>query len=156
YYDESLHLMAFDLMYCCRCYNFYGDMKYAKKKDSIKAYTAQQIKEKEQQERHDKMDELEQQIREIDIQLDQYQEISLIGVEVTQAKLGKGIVVEQAGSKIKVKFGEKAVNYIINRKYPLRPRFEDDEDIVEAFTFYDELNQNKQKLLKEQEALLKH
>ena len=23
YYDPSLHLMAYDLMYCCRCYNFY-------------------------------------------------------------------------------------------------------------------------------------
>lgn len=146
YYDESLHLMAFDLMYCCRCYNFYGDMKYAKKKDSIKAYTAQQIKAKEQQERQDKIDELEQQIHEIEVQLDQYQEISLIGVEVIQAKFGKGVVIDQDGSKIKVQFGDKAVSYIINRKYPMRPRFEDDEDIVEAFTMYDELIQQKQKM----------
>lgn len=47
YYDKSLHLMAFDLMYCCRCYNFYTGLSHAKKKDSIKAYTAQQLHEKE-------------------------------------------------------------------------------------------------------------
>lgn len=146
YYDQSLHLMAFDLMYCCRCYNFYGNMKYSKKKDSIKAYTAQQIKEKEQQERQEKIDIIEKEIHKIDVQLDQYQEISLIGVEVTQAKLGKGIVTEQAGNKIKVQFEQKAVSYIINRKYPMRPRFEDDEDIVDAFTVYDELIQKKQRL----------
>ena len=153
YYDESLHLMAFDLMYCCRCYNFYGDMKYAKKKDSITAYTAQQIKEREQQERQAKIDELEQQIREIEIQLDQYQEISLIGVEVTQAKFGKGIVVDQDGSKTKVQFSNNAVNYIINRKYPMRPRFEDDTDVVEAFTMYDELIQQRQRLEREKGLL---
>ena len=153
YYDESLHLMAFDLMYCCRCYNFYGDMKYAKKKDSIKAYTTQQIKEKEQQERQEKIDELKQQIREIEIQLDQYQEISLIGVEVTQAKFGKGVVVDQDGSKIKVQFDNNAVNYIINRKYPMRPRFEDDTDVVEAFTMYDELIQQRQRLEREKGLL---
>lgn len=155
YYDKSLHLMAFDLMYCCRCYNFYGDMKYVKKKDSIKAYTAQQLKEKEQQERQAQIDALEQAIHNIDVQLDQYEEISLLGVEVTQVKLGKGVVIEQSGSKIKVQFNhQKAVSYIINRKFPLRPRFEDDEDIVDAFTVYDELIQDKQKLEKTM-ALLK-
>ena len=51
YYDTSLHLMTFDLMYCCRFYNFYTGLSHAKKKDSIKAYTAQQMKEKEEAER---------------------------------------------------------------------------------------------------------
>ena len=28
YFDESLHLMASDLMYCCRCYNFYEGLQH--------------------------------------------------------------------------------------------------------------------------------
>lgn len=69
-------------------------MKYAKKKDSIKAYIVQQVKEKEIQECQKKLDEIEQKIHDIEVQLDQYQEISLLGVEVTQTKFGKGVVVK--------------------------------------------------------------
>ena len=29
YHDESLHIMAYDLMYCCRCYDFYTGLHYA-------------------------------------------------------------------------------------------------------------------------------
>lgn len=155
YYDESLHLMAFDLMYCCRCYNFYGDMKYAKKKESIKAYTEQQIREKEEQERLEKVEDLEAQIREIELEMDNYEEISLIGVEVTQAQQGKGLVIEQTGSKIKVKFEAEEKNYIINQKFKMRPRFEDDEAVVEAFTRYDELMDKKKKLKNELKKIQK-
>ena len=38
YYDKSLHLLAFDLMYCCRTYNFYSGLEHKPKKDSIKEY----------------------------------------------------------------------------------------------------------------------
>ena len=146
YYDESLHLMAFDLMYCCRCYNFYGNMEYAKKKDSIKAYTAQQIKEKEQLEHKQKIEEVESAIHQIDVGIDEYREISLLGVEVTQDKYGTGIVIEQENNKIKVQFENAVSTFIINKKYSQRPRFEDDEDIVKAFTKYDDLLQKRQRL----------
>lgn len=146
YYDASLHLMAFDLMYCCRCYNFCGNMEYAKKKDSIKAYTAQQLKEKEQLEHKKKIEEVESAIHQIDVGIDEYREISLLGVEVTQDKYGTGIVIEQENNKIKVQFENAVSTFIINKKYSQRPHFEDDEDIVEAFTQYDELLQKRQRL----------
>ncbi len=153
FYDESLHLMAFDLMYCCRCYNFYGGIEHARKKDSIKAYTAQQLREKEIMECKQRIEELESEIHQIDVSLDEYQEISLLGVEVTQAKYGTGVVIEQDGNKIRVKFENAELVFIINKKYTQRPRFEDDEDIVEAFTMYDDLLLKKQKLEKELEVV---
>lgn len=155
YYDESLHLLAFDLMYCCRCYNLYGDMQFTKKKESIKAYAQQQIREKEEQTRLEQIEELEACIHEIEVAMDSYQEISLMGVEVRQTRRGKGLVIEQTGSKIKVRFEDGEKSYIINQKYPMRPRFEDDEAIVEAFTAYDDLLDKKKKLEGELKKLQK-
>lgn len=149
YYDESLHLMAFDLMYCCRCYHFYGDMKFRKKKESIKAHSEKQLIEKQEAERQEKMDAIRESIREIELELAEYEEVSLLGVEVRQMKFGKGLVVAQSGSKVKVQFGEKAVDYVINKKFPMRPRFENDEEIVQMFSEYDELVEKKRKLERE-------
>ncbi len=94
----------------------------------------------------EKIEALKAQIREIEIDMDRYQDISLIGVEVTHVQKGKGTVIEQTGSKIKVRFAAEEKSYIINHKFKMRPRFEDDEAVVEAFTRYDELVDKKKKL----------
>lgn len=149
YYDKSLHLMSFDLMYCCRCYNFYTGLRHAKKKESIKAYTAQQLKEKEEAERQQRITELEDAIHALDVQMELFEEISLLGVEVTQKMYGVGTVIAQEGSKITVQFPEKTTAYIINKQFAMRPRFENDDEVVEAFTEFDKLKAQKKKLEQE-------
>ncbi len=149
YYDQSLHIMAFDLMYCSRCYNFYSGMHHANKKDSIKAYTEQQLKEKEAAERIKRITELEDAIHELDVQMEPYEEISLLGVEVTERTNGTGTVIAQDGGMITVRFSSKTTSYIINKKYKMRPHFENDDEIVEAFTELDNLKEQKAKLEKE-------
>ena len=146
YYDESLHIMAFDLMYCCRYYNLYTGLHHANKRDSIKAYTAQQLKEKEEAERQQKITEIEDAIHALDVQMELFEEISLLGVEVTQKKYGVGTVVAQDGSRITVQFPENTVSYFINNQFAMRPRFENDDEIVEAYTEYDKLKAQKNKL----------
>ncbi len=153
YYDQSLHLMAFDLMYCCRAYNFYSGMQHAKKKDSIKAYTAQQMKSLEEAERQQKIAEIEEIIHDLDLKMDLFEEVSLIGVQVTEETLGVGTIVAQSGSRITVQFPEKTTSYIINKQYAFRPRFENDDEIVEAFTEFDSLKEQKRKLEKELEKI---
>ncbi len=153
YSDESLHLMAFDLMYCCRCYNFYGNMGYMKKEESIKEYIAEQLKAKEMLEHKQKIEALEATIHQIDVNMDEYRKISLLGVEVTQTKYGNGRVIEQNGTQIKVQFENAVVTFIIDKKYPQRPCFEDDEQLVDAFTAYGDLLQKKEKLEKELKAV---
>lgn len=146
YYDESLHLMAFDLMYCCRYYNFYHGLRHATKKDSIRAYTQRQLKEKEEAECQERIHSLEDQIQALDVRISEYRALSLLGVEVQQKQYGKGVVIGQKDENITVRFHEKQVNYIISSKFPMRPRFIDDEAIVTAYT---ELADMK----KQQEAL---
>ena len=72
---------------------------------------------------------------------------------MTQPKYGTGVVVEQNGNKIRVQFENTASSFIINNKYLQRPCFEDDGNVVDAFTVYDDLLQEKQKLEKELEKM---
>ncbi len=153
YYDKSLHLMAFDLMYCCRCYNFYKGMHYAAKKESIRTYTTQQKQVKEEKERQAKIEALDEEIHALDAAMDEYREISLLGVEVTQPLYGVGRVIAQEGNRVEVQFKEKVVPYKISGEYKARPIFEDDEMLVAAFTEYDRLIEKKKELIRKRKRL---
>lgn len=147
--DESLHIMAFDLMYCARCYNFYNGLTHAQKKDSIRAYNAQQLKEREAEERQKRINEVENEIHKLDLMIEPFAEISLLGVKVHQGKYGDGVIVKQDVNRIVVRFEGQEASYIIDKKYSMRPRFENDEETVVAFSKYAELVQQKERLVKE-------
>ena len=147
YYDKSLHLMVFDLMYCCRCYNFYKDITYVPRTKNKKTHgVEQQRKEAELQECQNRIDELENRLQEIDVQLEQYQEISLVGVEVSHMDYGTGVVVSQNGNVIDVRFENKTATYMISKKFKNRPHFEDDDEILEYYTIYQQLKDEKKTL----------
>lgn len=92
---------------------------------------------------------LEQELDELESFSDGCEDISLIGVQVTSAQYGIGTVVAQDVNKIDVQFPELKKTFILSKKYPSRPRFEDDETIVDAFTEYGE-RMEKIKSLKRQ------
>lgn len=128
-------------------------MHLAKEKDSIKAHFAQQIKVKEETKRQQRISGLEDAIHELDVQMELLEEISLLGVEVTQEIYGVGSVVAQDGSRITIQFPEKTTSYIINKQFAMRPRHENDDEIVEVFTEFDKLKTQKSKLEKELERI---
>lgn len=146
YRDESLHLLAFDLMYCCRTYNFYNGMSHASKKESIKAFTQEEAREKERQERSARITELTDERNALEMRRAQIGEISLLNVEVTQQAYGKGIIIAQQGNKVTVKFEAAEKMFIISKKYPVRPKFENDDETVEAFTEYEDLGKKIESL----------
>lgn len=141
YQDESLHLLAFDLMYCCRTYNFYSGLSHAKKKDSIKAFKLEQLREEERKIKEAKIIALQDEIHEIEVELEEFEDISLIGVEITQTQYGKGVVIGQNKNMVKIQFANEEKTFKLGNKFPGRPRFENDEEIVDAFTKYDELSE---------------
>lgn len=146
YNDKSLHLLAFDLMYCCRTYNFYRGLNLPTKRKKTRRsgpLTPEEIAQREA-ERLARIDELEQQIAELEKSCDEYSDISLIGVQVTAKPYGIGTVIEQEINQIKVRFDKVEKSYILDEKYVARPKFEDDEIIVSAFTEYG----NKQEQIK--------
>ena len=149
YRDESLHLLAFDVIYCSRAYNFYSGMTHLSKKESIKAFTEAEAREKERIEKENKIAELQNKIFELEMSVEKYAPISLINVEVVHHKYGKGIIISQDINKVNIKFDSCEKVFVIHKKYAGRPTFENDTEIVEAMSEYDDINTRIKKLKSE-------
>ena len=149
YRDESLHLLAFDLMYCARSYNFYDGITYRPKKVVVQNSKLEQIREQENQAKREQIESINRQIRDLELSLEKVAVISLLGVKVTQNKYGSGTIIMQDKNKIKVQFESCEKAFILSKKYPVRPSFADDQEIIEAFTLYGDLVEQIEKLEKE-------
>lgn len=151
YYDDpELHLLAFNLIWCSNTYNFYKGMTHISKKESIKEYTLAQLREKERAEREAKINAILSEIADLESQMAPCAEIDLIGVQVTDKKTGDvGTIFFQNINTVKVKYETSEKTYIINKQYVARPRFEDDEEIVELFTEYAKMKEKVDSLKRE-------
>lgn len=141
YNDQSLHLLAFDLMYCCRTYNFYRVVTLpaavkAKRKRTVAESVSPEEAKRQEEERLAKIAELEQEINELERDCDNCSEISLIGVQVSAKPYGTGTVIAQDRNTIKVRFDGAEKAYILDKKFIARPRFENDDEIISIFTEY--------------------
>ena len=96
---------------------------------------------------------IEKELDELESVSDGCEDISLIGVQVTSAQYGIGTVVAQDVNKIEVQFPDLKKKFVLSRKFPSRPRFEDDETIVEAFSEYGERMDRILSLRRELESL---
>ena len=157
YEDRSLHLMVFDLMHCSGYRGYYTGLSSItigkpKKRTPYTGPSAEEIARKEQ-ERLEQIAELERQIQELEISVDDFEEISLIGVEVSFPKYGKGTVVKQEVNKITVRFPEVEKNFVLDKSYAMRPRFENDNEVIEAFTEYGRAYKEIEKLKKQLNTL---
>ena len=154
YPDESLHLLAFDFMYCCRSYNLYNGIQHQSKQESIKSYKLAELRANEEAERQEKMTALENRIRDLELSIEPYRDISLINVEVTHNRYGTGVILKQNINQVTVRFGDGEKTFIIHKKYSMRPTFENDTEVVEAFTKYADAVNEIKRLQKERERLL--
>ena len=136
YPDESLHLLAFDFMYCCRCYNLFNGLTHISKQESIKSYKLEQLREQEATEKQKKIDELANEIRSLELSIEPFKEISLLNVEVFHKKYGAGTIIKQNVNQITIKFENVEKIFVIHKKYAMRPTFENDTEVVEVFTLY--------------------
>lgn len=144
-------ILAFDIIYCASTYGYFKDLRHKPKKEAIKAYTQEQQKKEEEALRQAAIAELEDQIQTVEKKLEEYRAISLVGIQVFQKAYGTGTIISQNVNAIRVRFGEIEKQYIISSKFPMRPTFEDDAEIVAALTDYEakqkELDTLKKKLL---------
>lgn len=139
YNDDSLHLLVFNLIWCSDTYNFYNGMSHISKKESLREYTLAQLREKERVELEAKRKGLLDEIKRLESEIAFHKDISLVGVQVSDKKTGAvGTIIAQEINKVTVWYEKGIKTYYINKKYISRPRFEDDEEIVEIFTEYDD------------------
>ena len=157
YVDKSLHLLAFDIMYCSRAYNYYKGLvpdKASKiKKKGIVTEIPAEILAQREAERIARIQAIEQEIAELERSTNGCEDISLIGVQVTSAKHGIGTVIEQNVNMITVQFPDNKTKFRLDKQFSSRPRFENDDEIVEAFTQYGRAQDQIIKLQKELESL---
>lgn len=124
------------LMYCCRNYNLYDGLVHVSKKESIKSYKLDQLREQEAKERQEKIDSLKREIRELELSIEPFKDISLLNVEVYHKTYGVGTIVKQNINQVTIKFENEEKIFSIHKKFPKRPTFENDDEVVEAFTTY--------------------
>ena len=153
YQDDSLHLMAFDVIYCASTYRLFYGLNHKPKADTIKMYASEQKAKAAAEEKQKQIDDLEEQIHAIEIDMDPYREIDLIGTEVSHRQYGKGIVVAQKECYVTVDFGTLQKGFEINKRFIFRPRFQDDAQVVEAFTTYSAMIEQRKQLLKQLSTL---
>lgn len=163
YQDESLHLMVFDFMYCCLSYNYYHGLSYVE----VSSKNAHHSKSKNLKDQHEieeernriseHIAEMQEQLLDAETQLEDFEEISLVGTEVTTEAYGNGIVFEQKDNQIFVRFSDTEKRFVIHRNYPKRPRFEDEDDVVELLSkrvdLCEEIDRLKMQIEKETKRL---
>lgn len=153
YHDKSLHLLAFDVIYCASAYGFFSGLQHKPKKEAIKAHTLDQLRKAEEAKRQKEIDTLEAKIQALEMQLDVYRSIRLIGVRVHQKEYGNGIIVWQNVNMVRVKFANTEKIYTISNEFLFRPTFENDAEIVTAMTDY-ALKENEANRLRKQLDML--
>ncbi|MCR4607624.1 MAG: hypothetical protein K5771_07875, partial [Oscillospiraceae bacterium] len=159
YEDRSLHLLVFDLIYCCYHYDYYRGLTVpstgkVKKRGIPNGPTAEELAKKEA-ERIAKIESVEKEIEGLEQSCAGCEDISLIGVQVTSSADGIGTVTGQEINRITVRFVDKEKSFILDKMYKARPRFEDDDEIVEAFTAFAKAKKKIDKLRRDIEQLQK-
>ena len=139
YRDESLHLLAFDLMYCAHTAGFYEGLKKPSAARKVTVGAKKNTADLQLEAKRAQREALEARLAELEARFDEYEELSLLGVEVTSDQYGTGIVISQKVNMLTVRFAAKEVTFKISKTQPRRPRFEDDEAAVEILTEYGEL-----------------
>lgn len=150
--DPEHHLMVFDLLHCSGYRGYYTglvptNIGKSKSRKAYKGPTKEELERKEQ-ECLQQMMEIQQRIEELEASIEDFEEISLIDVEVTFPEYGKGKVISQEINKITVQFPEVETSFKLDKAYTKRPTFENDEKIVEAFTVYGHTYEEIEKLKK--------
>lgn len=138
YKDESLHLMAFDVIYCYSVY-----------------FIAQIIEEKHEAREADILRK-KNEIRETEEFIESCKEVNLISVHVSHKKFGDGVIVNREGEEINnlfIDFSGRIIHFIIKKNLPQRPIFEDDESIMKLFDNYDAARAKRKNLLSELKKL---
>lgn len=136
YVDRSLHLLAFDIMYCCRTYEFYKGLSYTPKKKLIKQIKEHKTQADASAQVQQKIESLESQIEDLELSLPDVSEISLLNVEVTSKVHGTGIVIKHDRTRIWVRFSDVTLSFSLEKQYHQRPTFENDEEVVEIYSEY--------------------
>jgi len=151
--DESLHILAYDLIYCAKNYNLYTNLpvpKIPSRKVIVdnNGRADGQNKQTERVKLQCQIDELRNRLEELEFEIENLEKVSLLGKTVNHKVYGWGDVTSQIDSYVEIRFkGE-------YKRFPLSSVFSDkfleigDYRITELSSCHTEL--------KKQEEMLKY
>ena len=163
YCDESLHLLAFDIMYCCRTYNYYGGLPLPPRQVGGKTTSSGPTDEEKERKRLASIESLTKELAEADLQIEELQAqcedllIPLINVEIISNKYGTGVVIEQSENNIVVQYPDAIVKMTLGNviKTFNRPIFENDDEVWNTFAQYASVRNDLEKQQKKRNSLSK-
>lgn len=150
---DCLRLLAFDIIYCASAYHSFSGLKHRPKEEVLRDYLKEQKLREEETARLANIAAKEEEILQLECELDVYRSISLVGIQVTDKKLGIGKVISHNVDRICVAFADMQKDYYLNAKYIWRPRFEDDAQLISAMMEYAAKIKEMEKLQKELQTL---
>lgn len=155
YRDESLRLLAFDVIYCCCTYGFYKDIPHVAKQESIKQAKEAQKQKEFAASLQQEIDAIASEIEALELSLPDISDIDLLSVEVSSKDYGLGTIIAHKQNTITVEFSGLTKAYILDKMYPMRPIFENDTEVVAAYSEYFAISKKVEQLNKRLEMLLK-
>ena len=162
YTDDNLHFAVFELMWCAplQYRGYYTGLVPSPigkntKKTKYMGPSDDELLRKKELARRERIEELRLKIEDLDMIIDDQEDISLVGVEVTDQKYGKGSIKYQQVNAVGIQFENVMKEYRIHEKFKMRPVFENDEEIVHALSVYADAYEARLKLKKELEELIK-
>ena len=109
-------------------------------RDSIKHATEEEKKKEEEALLQQKIESLVSEIEDLELSLPDVSDIALTNVMVTSRQYGVGTITEHELNKITVQFNDVTKTFILDKKHPMRPTFENDSEVVEVYSEYGELS----------------
>ncbi len=150
-------MMVYDLMYCCLCCNYYEGLSYTPVTVRAKAKAVSKVQPQDRQKLQEEIEAPDREIEDLSLRRDlpDMDEISLLGVEVSHAMYGRGIVTNQQANTITVDFGENLIKkYALSDTLTNRPSFEGEADVLPLFGEYARLMKQIKELESERKRKL--
>jgi len=144
--DKSLHILAYDIIYCAKQYNLYNNIivtEREKKPTRISINKDDDYRSREKMILHKQIDELNANLAIVESDKINLEKVSVIGKRVVHNKFGQGDVSEQIDGYIYIQFDG------VSRRFSFPSVFSDkfltieDEKFSEHFTRYTELQKEE-------------
>ena len=153
YKDESLHLLAFDIMFCCKPYGLFNGLEYVSKKESIKAFTEAELRKAEKEAKEAKIATIESEIRGLKDRVNEYAKTTLIGIKIKHIKYGDGVIVGHDVNTIDAEFSDGKKSLSLGQQFSDRFEFDNRDEIIEKMSDYAESLERIEELEQEFERI---
>ncbi|MBR4240974.1 MAG: hypothetical protein IKR97_02010 [Eubacterium sp.] len=141
YQDSEYHLLTFNIIYCAVAYGMYSGIEIKKPKKMTASERAELARNENLQ---NQLVEAEAELNQVLDLYDTIENISIVGLNIEHKQYGIGIVTEQDGTMVTIKFSDKTTVFQFPTAFTVGKLIFDDKSLIEYFTtLYETVTQKK-------------